>query len=133
MAKKLIKIQFNDLGEGSLECVGFNIFRCLGQKGLRYPTDITVAPSISGTKESPHYSRQYSCPPNNNALGQCIMPYSILIWGQQGVYIHEWPTPATYAGNGGPTHGCIHVDRGNAHLVYAWVDRPTRLLINYPW
>ncbi len=79
MAKKLIKIQFNDLGEGSLECVGFNTFRCLGQKGLRYPTDITVAPSISGTKESPHYSRQYSCPPNNNALGQCIMPYSILI------------------------------------------------------
>jgi phosphotransferase system enzyme I (PtsP) len=40
-----------------------------------------------------------------------------LIWGQQGVFIHEWPTPATYAGNNGPTHGCIHLDRGNARLA----------------
>jgi lipoprotein-anchoring transpeptidase ErfK/SrfK len=67
------------------------------------------------------------------AAGQCTMRFSILVWGQKGVYIHEWPSPATFAGNGGPTHGCIHLDPGRAALVYAWVDRPTRLLIGYPW
>lgn len=133
MTTKRMNIHFNDLGEGTLECVGYQTFRCLGQKGLKYPPETTINPAKPGIKQNPHYSRTYGCPPYNNNLGQCIMPYSILIWGQKGVYIHEWPNPATYAGNGGPTHGCIHLDRGNAHLVYAWVDRPTRLLIDYPW
>lgn len=133
MANKLMRITFNDLGEGSLACSGYQTFRCLGMKGLKYPTDITVNPSVPGTKSHPYYSKTYSCPPYDNNRGQCTMNYAILIWGQQGVYIHEWPTPATYAGNGGPTHGCIHLDPGNASLTYAWVDRPTRVLISYPW
>lgn len=130
---KRIRISFNSLGEGMMECVGFRTVRCLGMKGLKYPLDLTINPAIRGTKENPHYSRTYSCPPNDNAAGQCIMPYSILIWGQEGVFIHEWPTPATYAGNGGPTHGCIHLDPGNAQAVYNWVDQKTRVTMTYPW
>jgi lipoprotein-anchoring transpeptidase ErfK/SrfK len=130
---KQVQLRFNDLGEGVLDCKGFKRFRCLGKKGLRYPTDITINPRKPGTKSAPYYSRTYSCVPYDNAAGQCTMNYAVLIWGQQGVFIHEWPTPATYAGNNGPTHGCIHLDRGNARLFYDWVDGPTRLRIEYRW
>jgi hypothetical protein len=133
MPKKVMKITFDTQGEGTLECVGFNAFRCLGKKGLRYPKDSTIDPSRPGTKQNPHFSTRYSCPPNDNSAGQCTMPYAVLIWGEYGVYVHEWPNDATLQGNGGPTHGCIHLEKGKAELVYAWVDRPTRLLISYPW
>jgi lipoprotein-anchoring transpeptidase ErfK/SrfK len=129
---KAMKIDFNELGEGTLLCEGYRSFRCLGRRGVPYPQKSTIDPSRPGTKENPHYSNTYSCSPNNDRNGRCVMRFSILIWGQQGIFIHEWPTPATYAGNGGPTHGCIHVDPGNAALVYGWVDRPTKLLISYP-
>jgi len=132
-AAKTIRIKFQKNGEGFLECKGFMTTRCLGMPGLRYPVDSTIDPSFPGTKQNPHYSETYSCSPNDNARGQCIMNFSILIWGQEGVYIHEWPSPATLAGNGGPTHGCVHLDPGKAVLVYNWVNAPTRLLISYPW
>jgi lipoprotein-anchoring transpeptidase ErfK/SrfK len=72
------------------------------------------------------------------AVGQsgipaAVMNYSILIWGQRGIYIHEWPGRATYAGNGGPTAGCIHVEVGDAKRIYDWVDSKTRIVISYPW
>jgi lipoprotein-anchoring transpeptidase ErfK/SrfK len=133
VSNKLAKIQFTANGEGQLECVGYNTFRCLGKKSFRYLRDTTIDPARPGTKQNPHFSTRYSCAPYDNAQGQCTMNYSVLIDGRFGIYIHEWPTPATYAGNGGPTHGCIHLDPGNAALVYAWVDRPTRLLVSYPW
>jgi lipoprotein-anchoring transpeptidase ErfK/SrfK len=131
--RKIIRVNFRANGEGLLECKNYLTTRCLGQPGLNYPTDSTIDPSFPGTKQNPHYSETYSCAPNDNSQGQCIMNFSILIWGKQGVYIHEWPNPATLAGNGGPTHGCIHLDPGKAVLVYNWVDGPTRLLISYPW
>jgi len=87
-----------------------------------------------GTKVHPYYSKTYSCAPNNNARGQCIMNYAILIWGQQGVYIHEWATTPTYAGNGNQsTHGCIHLARGDAKRVYDWVDTRTYITVSRPW
>jgi hypothetical protein len=116
---KVMTITFNALGEGSLVCQGYDTFRCLGKKGLGYPKEVTLDPSKPGTKQNPHYSVRYSCPPNDNAAGQCTMRFSILIWPRYGVYIHEWPAPATYTGNGGSTHGCIHLDPGKAALVYA--------------
>ncbi|MDB4975947.1 MAG: L,D-transpeptidase [Myxococcaceae bacterium] len=49
-----------------------------------------------------------------------------------GIYNHEWPTIPTIAGNNGPTHGCIHLEIGNAEKVFNWVDQRPRLLIDYP-
>jgi len=131
--KKVMRVKFGVNGEGMLDCVSYMTTRCLGKPSLKYPKDTTIDPTFAGTKQNPHYSARYGCAPYNNSRGQCIMNFSILIWGEYGVYIHEWPAPATLAGNGGPTHGCIHLDPGKAELVYKWVDAPTRLLVSYPW
>ena len=132
---KRIHINFNAQGEGQMECRDFRTFRCLGKKGLKYPVDLTIVPSRPGVKVHPYFSQEYVC--DYPGIGQvqvpCKMNYSILIWGQRGIYIHEWPNPATYAGNGGPTGGCIHLDIGNAKLVYDWVNTKTRITMQYPW
>lgn len=134
MAKR-INIVFDKLGQGSLECVGFNTFRCLGKKGLRYPRDLTIDPEKKGAKKHPYFSQEYVC--NYPGIGEvrvpCRMNYSVLIWGQRGIYIHEWPGKATYAANGGPTAGCIHVEQGDAKEIYDWVDDKTRVVIDYDW
>ncbi len=132
---KRIKIEFyNNQAEGRLTCVGLGTFPCLGQSGLHYPRDLTIDPRRRGVKQDPHYSQTYSCFPDNNAAGQCRMRYSILIWGQNGVYIHGWPTAPTYVGNGSSdTHGCIHLSMKDAKTVYHWVDTRTRVTISYPW
>lgn len=134
MSKKINIAFHNQLGEGRLTCFGLRSFPCLGMPGLSYPHDLTIDPSNPGVKQHPYYSRTYTCPPNNNSAGQCRMDYAILIWGQQGVYIHGWPNPPTYAGNGNQgTHGCIHLSIGDAQIVYNWVDTWTRILISRPW
>jgi hypothetical protein len=142
---KRIDIVFNNmLGEGTLTCKGLltlssgnktdRVFRCLGQAHCHYPREMMVDPSQPLVKQNPHYSNAYTCPPNNNRAGQCVMRYAILIWGQQGVYIHEWPGIATYAGNGNQgTHGCIHLAQGDAAQVYNWVDTKTYITIKRPW
>ncbi len=134
MAKR-IEIDFhNHLGEGRLVCRGLRAFECLGMPGLAYPRDLTIDPSRPGVKQHPYFSRTYGCAPNNNAAGQCRMDYAILIWGQQGVYIHGWPNPPTYVGNGNSgTHGCIHLRIPDAAIVYDWVDTRTRITISRPW
>jgi len=134
MTKRIDITFFNKLAEGSLSCVGLGSFRCLGMQGLKYPAEMTIDPATPGTKVHPYYSKTYSCPPNDNARGQCIMNYAILIWGQQGVFIHEWPGGPTYAGNGNQsTHGCIHLAVGEAKKVFDWVDTRTRIVISRPW
>jgi lipoprotein-anchoring transpeptidase ErfK/SrfK len=133
---KRIKISFyNDKAEGNLTCVGLGrTFQCLGKSGERYPTDLTVNPDKKGVKKHPHYSGEFSCPPNDNSLGQCRLDYAILIWGQRGIYIHAWHGMATYAGNGNKdTEGCIHLSKRDAKIVYDWVDTRTRVTISYPW
>ena len=131
---KRIDISFNRLAEGNMSCVGLGNFRCLGKIGEPYPADLTIDPATPGTKENPHYSGTYGCFPNNDARGRCIMNYAILIWGQNGVYIHEWPGVPTYAGNGNQTtHGCIHLAVGEAKKVFDWVDARTRIIISRPW
>ncbi len=132
---KRIHIKFNGLGEGQLECRGYSSFRCLGKRGLKYPPDLTINPLLPNVKRHPYFSQEYVC--DNPAIGEfgvpCRMNYSILIWGQRGIYIHEWPNPATYIGNGGPTSGCIHVEVGDAKKIYDWVDTTTRIIMVYPW
>jgi len=132
---KRINIALNNLGEGGLECVGLGTFRCLGKKGLRYPNDLTINPALPNVKRHPYLSQEYECDyPTIGQIGvPCRMNYSILIWGQRGIYIHEWPGRATYADNGGPTAGCIHVEVGDAKTIYEWVDAKTRIVISYPW
>lgn len=131
MAKR-IHIKFNKLAEGQMECRGYKTFRCLGKKGLKYPTDMTVDPSKPKIKVNPYFSQEYVCDYAGVEL-PCRMNFSILIWGQRGIFIHEWPNPATFSGNGGSTGGCIHLDIGNAKLVYDWVNQKTRITIEYPW
>lgn len=134
MAKR-ININFNGLCEAEMECIGLGKFRCLGKKGLEYPKDLMIDPSLPYVKKHPHFSQEYVCdyPASKQVAVPCRMNYSILIWGQRGIYIHEWPGRATHAGNGGPTAGCIHVEAGDAKRIYDWVDRKTRIVISYPW
>jgi lipoprotein-anchoring transpeptidase ErfK/SrfK len=60
------------------------------------------------------------------------MKFSILVVVEWGVYIHEW-VPGASIVSGGTSHGCIHLDTGNAENVYNWVDAPVVLTISYPW
>lgn len=134
MVKKMEIVFNNANAEGLLTCRGLGSFPCLGMPGLDYPAELMIDPAKPGVKAHPYYSRTYGCAPNNNAQGQCIMNYAILIWGQQGVYIHEWPTPANFVGNGNRgTHGCIHLQIGDARKVYEWVDGKTYVTIARPW
>ncbi len=132
---KRINIKFNNLCEGGMECVGLGTFRCLGKKGIRYPKDLSINPVLPNVKRHPYFSQEYVCDyPGVGQIGvPCRMNYSILIWGQCGIYIHEWLGKATYAGNGGPTVGCIHVEKGDAKKIFDWVDTKTRIVISYPW
>ena len=129
---KKIHIVFNKLGEGKMDCQGFKAFRCLGKKGLKYPTDLMVDPTKPNVKVNPYFSQEYVCDYEGVVL-PCRMNFSILIWGQRGIFIHEWPSPATFVGNGGATGGCIHLDIGNAKRVYDWLDQKTRIIMEYPW
>lgn len=129
---KRIHIKFNNLGEGKMDCQGYREFNCLGRKGLKYPTDMTIDPANKGVKVNPYFSQQYECN-YNGAMLPCRMNYSILLWGQRGIFIHEWPNPATFNGNGGPTGGCIHLEIGDAKRVYNWVNQKTRVTLDYPW
>jgi L,D-transpeptidase catalytic domain len=129
---KRIHITFNKLGEGQMDCKEFKTFRCLGKKGLKYPTDLMIDPARPNVKTNPYFSQEYVCDYAGVVL-PCKMNFSILIWGQRGIFIHEWPNPATYIGNGGPTGGCIHLDIGNAKQVYDWVNQKTRITMDYPW
>ena len=132
--KKISIVFTNNLGEGTLECKGLGTFECLGMAGLNYPQDLMIDPSLPGVKTHPYFSKTYTCPPNNNPRGQCIMNYAVLIWGQQGVFIHEWPSEPTFSGNGNQgTHGCIHLRQGEAALVYNWIDTKTYVTIKRPW
>jgi len=131
MAKR-IHIKFNKLGEGKMDCRGYKIFRCLGKRGLMYPTDLMIDPKKLNVKVSPYFSKEYVCDYKGVVL-PCRMNYSILIWGQRGIFIHEWPNPATFVGNGGETGGCIHLEIGDAKLVYDWIDQKTRITMEYPW
>jgi lipoprotein-anchoring transpeptidase ErfK/SrfK len=133
---KLMTVTFNQLGEGTIECKGYNKFRCLGRKGQKYKKDITVDPVTDPSIKSPiYYSRTYTCGETDSAGNEspCTMPWAIRLDGREGIYIHEWPLRATYAGNGGPTHGCIHLEIGDAKKVYDWVNGRTRIVMTYPW
>jgi hypothetical protein len=118
-----INIEFQSNGDGIMECVGFGRFSCLGQIGRGYPRDLTVTPS---DKERRHISREFNNVP---------MPFSIRIWGQCGIYIHEWGYCTVAGSPSGPdaAHGCIHLCSPDAESVFNWVQRRTRILINYPW
>jgi hypothetical protein len=99
---------------------------------MGYPRHVYINPALRGMKQNPHYSANYSCNPHSDARARCIMRFAILVVPQWGVYIHEWLPEASISA-GGPSHGCIHLDEGNAEKVYKWVDAPTQLTINYPW
>lgn len=110
---KVIKIRLNEDGLGTLECVGLGQYSCGAKAGMKYPTDVTIS---ANDKKLSHYSREFDVE----------LPYAILIWGQRGVYIHEW-------GQLPESAGCIHLLEGDAKRVYDFVDGKTRILISYPW
>jgi hypothetical protein len=113
-----INIEISSNGEGTLECVGLGKFKILGDPTKKYPTDITVDPlADAGVKERVHQSREFNV----------AMPFAVRIWGQLGIYIHEFPD--NLQDNGGPSAGCIHVGKGNAEKVYNYVVTRTRIII----
>lgn len=135
MTKRIDIVFHNHLAEGTLICRGLRSFQCLGMPGYAYLPDLTIVdPNKPGVKVHPYFSRTYTCPPNNNPAGQCRMDYAILLSGEEGIYIHGWPNPPTFAGNGNSgTHGCIHLRMRDAEIVYNWVDTRTRVMIRRPW
>lgn len=115
-ATQRIDIQFDQGGDGRLSC-GAGTFLCQGRRGVRYPRDLTIT---TADKHGTHWSNEF----------QVWMNYSILIWGQRGIYIHEWPYCRTASG---PSAGCIHLCPGDAAAVYNWIVGRTRITISYPW
>ena len=59
------------------------------------------------------------------------MDLAILIDGGRGIYIHEGP--ATLKENGGPSAGCVHVDKLHAKDLFDWITGRTRVTLTYPW
>ena len=108
----VMKIHFNSDGIGTLAYKGAS-YAIGGQVGRAYPKDITVLPSA---KSLSHMSGEYGCE----------LKYAILIWGQKGIYIHEWGTLAGSA-------GCLHLMPGDAEAVYNAFTSKTRILIDYDW
>lgn len=68
-------------------------FVCGGQMGRSYPRSSIFNPARPGAKKAMVLSREF-----NNAE----MPYSLRIWDEKGIYIHEWPNLSL-------SHGCVHV------------------------
>lgn len=132
MAAEKMKIALTRTGEGTLECVGDQTYPCVGKAGMSYPKSVYINPKLKGQKQNPHYSSKYSCHPYDDPKGRCIMKYSILVVWQWGVFIHEWVPGASHA-TGGPSHGCFHLNTGDAEKVYNWVDSVVHLTISYPW
>jgi hypothetical protein len=88
---------------------------CGSQVGRSYPKTQIFRPSTF-TKEKMHLSREFSNAP---------MPYSLRIFPQKGIFIHQWD-------NLSASHGCIHVLPGDAKKVFDFVKGPTKIDINYP-
>eukprot|EP01006_Ploeotia_vitrea_P064267 TRINITY_DN87428_c0_g1_i1.p1 TRINITY_DN87428_c0_g1~~TRINITY_DN87428_c0_g1_i1.p1 ORF type:complete len:112 (-),score=8.49 TRINITY_DN87428_c0_g1_i1:63-398(-) len=109
---KVMKIKLGADGLGTLQ-FGNSTVGCGGKKGMNYPKDLTINTS---DKKGTHISGEYDAE----------MPFAILIWGQRGVYIHQWPCLEN-------SSGCLHLLEGDAKKVYDWVDGRTRVLIEYPW
>ncbi|MEW6126207.1 MAG: L,D-transpeptidase [Acidobacteriota bacterium] len=117
-----ITIKFSANGEGTMTCVGLGNFKVLGQPGRQYPKDITVDPNADPTvKKTLHHSKEFNVD----------MPFAIRIWGQMGIFIHEFPD--NLSENGGPSAGCIHVGKPNSKRVFDYIVTRTRITIEYPW
>jgi hypothetical protein len=112
-----VSIAFQANGEGTLTYNGLNR-PCLGKTALQYPRDLTITAADK-------YRRRYS-----SEFG-VWMDFAVLIWGQRGIFIHEGP--ATLAGNGGETAGCIHLGAPHAEQFFNWITGRTRITITYPW
>jgi hypothetical protein len=117
-----IMINFSANGEGTMKCVGLGDFKILGQPGRKYPKDMIVNPIEDSTvKKRLHHSQEFDVD----------MPFAIRIWGQKGIFIHEFPD--NLRENNGPSAGCIHVGKPNANRVFDYVVTRTRITIEYPW
>ena len=58
-----MRIELTMNGEGTLECVSFDKFRCVGKKGMSYPKTIYINPTMRGTKQNPHKQREVQLRP----------------------------------------------------------------------
>ncbi len=115
---KIITITFKESGEGELRASGLGTFPCLGKPGFPYKPEVMIGPN---DKFRNKWSSQY----------EVNMPWAILVHWERGAFIHEMP--ATLASNGGPTAGCIHLDKGNAEKVWHWATGRVRVQIQTPW
>lgn len=123
---KRIEISFQANGNGILTC-DLGSFKCIGNVGRDYPTDLTIEGVLNVDKFPIKHSDEFNVD----------MPNALLIWGQKGIYIHGWPGVATVESYGHDTAGCVHLstdgEKSDSMKVYDWVDGRTRILISYPW
>jgi lipoprotein-anchoring transpeptidase ErfK/SrfK len=124
-----VKIALKRNGEGTLTYGGKTV-PCLGMPGTMYPNDITIQ-NIEGEQNKGDYEGAYKFPLwisskyfTNGRPSR--MPWAVLVWPEEGIFIHEWP-------DGARSHGCIHLSPGTAEDFYNWIKGPTRIQISYPW
>jgi lipoprotein-anchoring transpeptidase ErfK/SrfK len=95
-----------------------------------YPKDVTIQ-NIEGAQNEGDYGGAYKFPLwisskyfTNGRPSR--MPWAVLMWSEEGIFIHEWP-------DGARSHGCIHLSPGSAEDFYKWIKGRTRIQISYPW
>ncbi len=103
-SRPTVQIDFEPDGYCSLSLINKNgkvegTFPCGGQMGRSYPKNTIFNPNLPKFKEKMHYSREFANAP---------MPYSLRIWPQKGIFIHEWDALSV-------SHGCIHLLPGTPY------------------
>ncbi|WP_038020010.1 L,D-transpeptidase [Synechococcus sp. PCC 7335] len=117
MSTKRIKISLGSNAKGTLECVGFEEFSCLGKKDAPYKTDVTVKGEVGVDKFSTRRSSEF----------QVDLNWVIVMDGNKGYWIHEGDVGRRSSA------GCINLIAEDAKKVYGWVDGRTRITITAPW
>lgn len=117
MATKRIRIELNASAKGTLECVGWKTYTCLGRAEAPYKRDVTVKGEHNVDKFPTRRSREFDID----------LDWVIVMDGNKGYWIHEGDTER------GSSAGCINLESPGAKAVYDWVDGPTRITVSAPW
>lgn len=102
-------------GSGTL-AYGSKSVQCRGKKKYNYLTDVIN----NGFEGVDKFTRRWS------DEFDVWMPWAVLIDGNRGVFIHQFPLDVESA-------GCIHLSELDARDFYGWVTGKTRITIALPW
>jgi hypothetical protein len=133
---QLAQLDFKRNGEGTLTFGGRTV-PCLGMPFEKYPKFKDVDNIIGKRDKKGHYAGGYKFKVWTSGRyfddrGEPYpMKWAVTLNVVDGIFIHEGAP--TLKANGRPSHGCVHLDEGDAKDFYDWIDRPTRIQTSYPW